>query len=222
MSEITSLWQLQFPQLASSRDPVVEETLQQARFVRLERETVVFRPGNPCSDYLLLVSGLIRVKITNDHGREIVLYRVEPGQGCVLTTSCLLSRDHYPATGIIEADACALLLSQRAFDEALASSRDFRQFVFAGLGERLAQVLERIESVALAPIEQRLARVLIDLADGGDEVRRTHQDLAAELGSAREVISRGLSRFAARGWIQAGRGRIRLLEPSALAEASGR
>lgn len=222
MSEITSLWQSQFPQLASSRDPVVADTLQHARFVRLERGSTVFRPGSPCSDYLLLVAGSIRVELTSDQGREIVLYRVEPGQGCILTTSCLLSSDRYPATGVVEADASALLLSQRSFEEALARSGDFRRFVFAELGGRLARVLERIESVTFSPFERRLARVLLDLAGEDEVVRRTHQQLAAELGSAREVVSRGLARFAERDWIRAGRGRIRMLDRQALAACAAR
>lgn len=222
VSDISSLWQSQFPTLASSRDPVVGETLEQARFVRLEPDTVVFEPGSPCSDYLMLVAGLMRVEITNEQGRQIVLYRVQPGQGCFLTTSCLLSHDRYPATGIVEADASALMLSRQAFEKALAGSSDFRGFIFAGLGGRLAQLVERIESVALTPIEQRLARTLLDLADNGNEVRWTHQELAAELGSAREVISRGLTRFVARGWVHAARGRIRLLDTEALADCGGR
>lgn len=222
MSDITSLWQSQFPELASSADPVVGQTLQQARFVRLERDTVVFQPGSPCSDYLMLVAGQIRVEIINDQGREIVLYRVQPGQGCFLTTSCLLSHDHYPATGIVEANASALMLSQRLFEDALATSSDFRSFVFSGLGGRLAQLVQRIESVALTPLEQRLAQTLLELADDHGEVRLTHQELAAELGSAREVISRGLTRFSARGWVHAARGRIRLLDSAALAILGGR
>lgn len=222
MSDSTALWQSQFPELASSGDPVVGETLQQARFVRLERDTVVFQPGSPCSDYLMLIAGQIRVEITNDQGREIVLYRVRPGQGCFLTTSCLLSHDHYPATGIVEVDASALMLSQRLFEDALAISSDFRRFVFSGLGGRLAQLIQRIESVALTPLEQRLARALLDLSDDGGEIRLTHQELAAELGSAREVISRGLTRFVARGWVHAARGHIRLLDRTALAVCSGR
>lgn len=221
MSDITLLWQSQFPQLASSQDPVVGETLQQSRFVRLEHGTVVFEPGSPCSDYLMLMAGQIRVEIINDQGREIVLYRVEPGQGCFLTTSCLLSHDHYPATGIVEADASALMLSQPVFEDALATSGDFRRFVFSGLGGRLAQLVQRIESVALTPLEQRLARILLDLADGSGEVRWTHQELAAELGSAREVISRGLTRFVTRGWVDVARGHIRLLDTTALADCGG-
>jgi CRP/FNR family transcriptional regulator len=221
-SHIASLCQSQFPQLASSTDPVVGKTLRQARFARLPRGTVIFRPGNPCSDYLLLATGCIRVETGNEHGREIVLYRVHPGQGCVLTTSCLLSHDHYPATGVVERAASALLLSQPVFEEALARSGDFRRFVFAELGGRLARVLERIESVALSPIEQRLAQVLLDLAEENGEVRRTHQQLAAELGSAREVVSRGLARFAEHGWIRPGRGHISLLDPAALAARAGR
>lgn len=221
MTDARHVWQSQFPALAASADTAVAEALAAARFERLPRGSVVFRPGNPCSDYLLVLAGRVRVEITGENGRQVVLYRVEPGQGCVLTTSCLLSEDHYPATGIVEADVAALLLPRTAFEDALARSADFRRFVFSELGGRLARVLARIEAVALDPLERRLARLLLELADDDGELHRTHQSLAAELGSAREVVSRGLARFAERGWVETARGRLRLLDRAAIAACAG-
>ena len=117
MSDPAAVWQEQFPALAASTDPAVRELLQRARFARLPAGTVVFRPGNPCSQYLLVVSGRVRVEVTGAGGRQIVLYRVQPGEGCVLTTSCLLSSDHYPATGIVEAEVGVLSVPRPAFEE---------------------------------------------------------------------------------------------------------
>jgi CRP/FNR family transcriptional regulator len=207
--------------LAASGDSCVAEAMTRARQARLPAGTTVFRPGNPCTDYLLVLDGRVRVEITGETGRQIVLYRVHPGEGCVLTTSCLLSADHYPATGVVETDMSALLLPRTAFEDALSRSSDFRRFVFHELGSRLAQVLARIEAVALQPFEHRLARALLALAGDDARVHGTHQALAAELGTAREVVSRGLARFAARGWIRSGRGWIELLDREAMRTAAG-
>lgn len=220
MPHRTRLWKSQFPLLADSDDPAVAEAFDAAHFSQIPAGTVLFRPGTPCSEYLLVVTGRVRVQITGENGREVVLYRVDPGEACVLTTSCLLSHDHYPATGIVEADMSALLLTQEHFEDAVARSGDFRRFVFAQLGARLAQLFARIEAVALEPLEHRLALLLLDLADDTGVVTRTHQDLAAESGTAREVISRALARFEARGWIETSRGQIRLLQRAAIAECA--
>ncbi len=217
MAHPTRVWRSQFPLLADSDDPAIAEAFDAARFSQIPAGTVLFRPGTPCSQYLLVVTGRVRVQITGDNGRQVVLYRVEPGQACVLTTSCLLSHDHYPAMGIAETEMSALLLPQSHFEDAVARSGDFRRFVFAELGSRLAQLFARIEAVALEPLEHRLARLLLELGGDAGVVNRTHQDLAAELGTAREVISRALARFEQRGWVETGRGHIRLLQRAAIA-----
>jgi CRP/FNR family transcriptional regulator len=171
----------------------------------------VFHAGDACQAFLLLLDGEVRVQLTSEGGREVTLYRIGPGGSCILTTSCLLSHEHYPAEAIAESDVEAVAIPMNAFQEALETSQFFRQFVFDGFSSRLTNVIRKIEQIAFTGIDARLATLLLDLDDRGVETV-THQDLAVELGTAREVVSRHLKRFENAGWVRLGRGRITLTD----------
>lgn len=189
--------------------------------VHLPAGQMVFRRGDPCRHYLLVVRGSVRVQVLAANGREIILYRVCDGQSCVITTSCLISVEAYPAEGVTEVETRALVVPQAVFDEALGSSAEFRRFVFANQGQRLGDLIQRVEDVVFGRIDVRLARLLLTLSEqGARPVAATHQQLASELGSAREVISRQLKQFAGHGWVGLGRGTIEVKAPAALGEIS--
>ncbi|MDR2015503.1 MAG: Crp/Fnr family transcriptional regulator [Azoarcus sp.] len=175
--------------------------------------TQLFSPGSPCRRFLLLLDGVVRVQVLSRNGREIVLYRIYPGDSCVVTASCLLGSIAYPATGIAETPIHGAILPTPVFERLLAESPAFRRFVFSAYAARLTDLVARIEEVALERIDARLARLLLRLAlPTTNIVERTHQDLAADLGSAREVVSRQLKTFEQSGWVELQRGCIRLLD----------
>jgi len=179
--------------------------------------TQLFAPGSPCRQFLLLLEGVVRVQALSRNGREIVLYRIYPGDSCVVTASCLLGSTAYPATGIAEAPIQGVMLPTPVFERLLAESPAFRSFVFSAYAARLTDLVARIEEVALERIDIRLARLLLRLAPPmTNTVERTHQDLAADLGSAREVVSRHLKTFEQSGWVELQRGHIHLLDRHAL------
>ncbi|HHH48171.1 MAG TPA: Crp/Fnr family transcriptional regulator [Gammaproteobacteria bacterium] len=187
--------------------------------VRLPAGQTVFRRGDPCRNYLLVVQGSVRVQVLAANGREITLYRVRDGQSCVITTACLISVEAYPAEGVTEVETDALVVPQPVFEQALGSSAEFRRFVFANQGQRLGDLIRRVEDVVFGRIDVRLARLLMTLSEQGVRpIATTHQQLASELGSAREVISRQLKQFAGRGWVGLGRGVIEVKMPAALDE----
>lgn len=171
--------------------------------------TRIFSEGSPCQAYLILLSGQLRVRKLGENGREIVLYRVEPGETCIITTACLMAETGYDAEGIAETDIEAQALPMRAFKDLLAQSASFRAFVFRAYGTRLADLLMLIEEVAFGRIDRRLATHLLERGRGRPEIRITHQDLAMELGTAREVVSRQLKDFEHHGWLTLARGAIR-------------
>ena len=211
-------WHALFPDLAA--DAGLDALLSCGQRLELPADTPVFAPGAPCRNYLLVATGRVRVQLLTAGGREVVLYHVGAGESCVLTTSCLLGRTSYPAEGITETMVTALALSAGDFDRGLDSSPAFRRLVFGNLGDRLTDVIVRMEQVAFGPIDGRLADSLLKLAAQTNPVQLTHQALALELGSAREVVSRHLKRFEDQGWVRLGRGSIELLNPSALRELS--
>lgn len=192
------------------------------RPVRLPAGTTVFADGDACRAFLLVLEGSVRVQKVAETGREIVLYRVEPGQTCVLTTSCLLSHGVYGAEGVTETVVSGLALAPAAFQELMATSAAFRSFVFGAYATRVSDLLMLIEEVAFGRIDQRLAAVLLERAGAGEVVAATHQDLAVELGTAREVVSRQLKDFERRGLVALGRGRVTLRDRAGLARRDER
>lgn len=215
---IESPWH-NFPALQA--DPTLIPILASAQVIHLPPHAPVFMPGAPCQNYLLVVRGSVRVQLLTENGREIVLYHVGDGDSCVLTTSCLLGATRYPAGGIAETDVTAIALPAADFNRALARSEAFRRFVFGNLGRRLADVIARMEQVAFAPVDGRLATALLNLTRDDPRLSLTHQELAVELGSAREVVSRHLKRFEDHGWVRLGRASIEVLNRAALQNLAG-
>ncbi|MBN2702259.1 MAG: Crp/Fnr family transcriptional regulator [Methylothermaceae bacterium] len=175
---------------------------------------ILFHPGSECQNYVLMVEGVIRVQLIAASGREVLLYQVRPGESCVLTTACLIGQRPYPAEGTTETEVTAFVISSGYFQQALHRSDFFRGFVFENLAQRLATVIGRMEEVVFTGVEQRLAKILV--AASGDRLVTTHQALATELGTAREVVSRHLKRFERYGWIRLGRGGIEIQDRRAL------
>jgi CRP/FNR family transcriptional regulator len=195
---------------------VRDRLLQVAQIRTYAKGAQVFGPDNVPDSLLFLFDGTIRVSQTSDNGREIVLYRVDAGESCVLTTACMLAEEAYNAEGIAETDITAIVLPKAAFDRLVSEEPAFRSFVFAAYSRRLIDLLRVVDDVAFGRIDMRLADRLLTLAGRDREIAATHQQIASELGTAREVISRVLHDFQKRGLIEQSRGRITLKDKPAL------
>lgn len=205
-----------FPRLAAI-EPEARALLAEAgQAIAAPDGAVLFRPGEICARFVMLRRGTVRVQMLSDTGHEIVLYRVRSGETCVLTTSCLIAHEAYSAEGVAEGEVEALLLPVEAFDRLMGLSAVFRGFVLAAFGERIAELMHRLDEVAFRSIDARLARRLLDAAAPGRDVETTHHALAVELGTAREVVSRRLKHLERRGLVGLARGTIELRDPSAL------
>lgn len=213
-------WQSLFPDLGVD-EPATRQVMEGARVVELPADQAVFYAGAPCQSYVLVMSGQVRVQVIGEGGREAVLYRVLPGQSCVLTTCCILAGEDYPAEGYTEGPVRALAFAKREFDQALERAPAFRRFVFRNLGQRLTEVIARMEEVAFRPVDRRLAAWLVERADAAGGVTATHQAVAVELGTAREVVSRLLKRLEADGLVRLGRSSIQVLNRAALERLAG-
>jgi CRP/FNR family transcriptional regulator len=160
----------------------------------------------------------VRVSKAAPNGREILLYRVEPGQSCILSGGCLLGHSDYTAAGVAESDVELLSISPDRFHELMLQFEPFRRYVFASYGERLSEVMELVAEVAFRRLDARLARLLIRR---GPLIEGTHQELADELGSVREIVSRLLRSFEQRGWVRLERERVTVLAPKELSALAG-
>ena len=173
---------------------------------------VVFDERQPCQGFPFILRGGIRVAKPAANGRELPLYRVLPGESCIITSSCLLGHADYNARGVAESETELVLLPRPLFDELLAQA-DFRDFVFHLFAERIAGLMQLVEEVAFRKLDQRLAGLLLGK---GRLIRATHQQLADELGSVREMVSRLLKGFAEQGLVALGRNQIDILDPAGL------
>lgn len=211
----SAAWYGAFPPLADMDDGA-KALLDRARLLALPSGAVTFRPGAPCGAFIILLDGSIRVRMISETGREIVLYRVEAGQTCILTTACLMSRREYSAEAIVESEARAALVARSEFEALMATSGGFRDFVLGAFGERLADMFAVIDEVAFRRIDRRIARFLLDHSGNKLMVALSHAELAVELGTVREVVSRQLKEFEHRGWVQLARGHIAITDGDAL------
>ncbi|MCK6569986.1 Crp/Fnr family transcriptional regulator [Myxococcota bacterium] len=188
------------------------------RRVRAPADAWVFQSGQAAEAYLLVVRGSVRVQKQGETGREIVLYRVEPGESCVLTTAGLLSGAPYEAWAQAEGEVEAIALPRAVFHRLLGENATFRAFVFHDFSRRLADLLLLVEEVAFGRLDVRLAELLVRQAPAVGPLATTHQALAAELGTAREVVSRQLKEFERRGLVRLGRGQIDVLDSARLCD----
>jgi CRP/FNR family transcriptional regulator, anaerobic regulatory protein len=205
-----------FPTLVGTPPATLERIAKAAIYRKVQAGTVMFSQHSPCGGFPLVLSGSVRVLQRYPNGRELQLYRVKPGESCLLSGSCLLGSTDYDASGIAETDVELLVLPPAAFNALIAEDETFRRHVFALFGERLAAVLQIVEAVAYQKLDQRLAALLVGKPEGR-EINATHQALADELGSVREIVSRLLRNFEDRGWVELGRERITLVDREALA-----
>ena len=178
------------------------------QLIEAPSEATIFDVGQACEHYLLLTRGRISVKMLSRNGKSLLLYHVLPGQSCIITTSCLLGNERYPTFARTDTDIEALSIARAPFSRALDQSDAFRRFVFDGLGKRLADLMHRIEAVNYTSIESRLAAVLLARGTETNRLLITHEALAEEVGTAREVISRQLKKLETRGVLSLERGAI--------------
>jgi len=172
---------------------------------------IIFGPGDACQGLPLVLSGSVRVQMTGVSGNRIVLYRMGADDICTLSIGCLMSDRRYRAEAVVEADAEALMLPRELFDRMMAASAAFRASIMASYGRRLDDLMLLVEEVAFRRMDQRLEEWLSARARQG-EISVTHQEIAEELGTAREVISRLLKEMERQGRVTLSRGRIRCLD----------
>lgn len=190
----------------------------ETRLLRVSAGTELFREGAPCQGFPLLLQGELRVARGSSHGRALELYRVTPGELCVVSTSCVFGHVPLVAHGVAVTPSELLVLSPAGFDRWIGVD-PFRRFVLGVFADRLADLMSLAEAVAFQRLDQRLAAALLG---HGVSVSATHQALADELGTVREIVTRLLKRFERSGWVALGREHIVLRDAAALrALASG-
>ena len=208
------LWETHYPEFIGCGEPAMDSLIESAVLAKIPAGKQVFSSGSACENYLLLLTGTVKAQLISENGREMLLYEVLPGHSCVLTTSCLLSGDRYPAEAFAEKDSTAFIITSHAFYRCLEKSPFFREFVFKNFSIRLSDIIGRFGDVMFDGIDNRLSKELLNT--GSDTLKVTHQELATKLGSAREVVSRHLKQFEEKRWVSLKRGTVTILNAEAL------
>jgi CRP/FNR family transcriptional regulator, anaerobic regulatory protein len=207
--------------LLEHADPDFLKVFQQAVFfLRIPFGRDVFIEGDHVDAIALLISGVVRVYKIGETGREITLYRFGNGESCILTANAILSQKNFPAVATVEKEAEAVMIPADIFRDWVRRYDLWREFVFDLLSERLSSVMAIVEEVAFRRMDARLASLLSERGIRSDTIQITHQEIAAELGSSREVISRLLEDFSAQGIVEVSRGSVRILDREALESQS--
>ncbi|MBX3603797.1 MAG: Crp/Fnr family transcriptional regulator [Piscinibacter sp.] len=202
-----------YPPLAALPPAQRDTDLRQATtWLDVPAGATLFEERAPCRGFPLVLHGEVRVARGSSHGRSLELYRVGPGELCVVSASCLFGQQALTAHGEAAAPTRLAVLPPTLFD-AWCAHEPFRRFVFGVFADRLADLMALAEAVAFQRLDQRLASALLG---HGDVLQTTHQALADELGTVREIVTRLLRRFERSGWLELGRERITLLDPAAL------
>ena len=187
----------------------------QGQSVRFKAGERLFAPGDWPGSWVAIERGRVRVSLLAPSGREVTLYRIGAGDSCLLTTSSLIGDEPLPAEGYAETDVEARIVPKATFDRLIAEDPDFRRDVLRNYANRVADLVVTMQDVLFRAIPERLARALLGRESDG-VVEATHQAIASELGSAREVVTRVLQRFEREGLIAIERGRIAIRDPQAL------
>ena len=211
---------LAMPILQRANESLLNELKQYARFARIPAGHDVFVDGDRVDGIALLLSGVVRVYKIGETGREITLYRFGLGESCILSANAIMSEKSFPAIATVEEDAEAVMIPADVFREWVNKYELWREFVFDLLSERLSTVMTIVDEVVFKRMDRRVASFLLNQAQVKNPMRVTHQEIAAELGSSREVISRILEDFSKEGSIESSRGTIEVLDFESLKSRS--
>jgi len=206
-----------FPFLADADTALAGELRSVATWARLPAGKQLFLEGERATSLPLLTSGQVRIYKIGRTGREITLYRFGPGEACLLSANAILNGRALPAAAIVEQRAEAALVPAAALRDWVHRHELWRRFVFELMSHRLTDVLGIVDTVVFRRMDARVATLLLERSGRQNPVRITHQEIAAELGTSREVVSRILESLAGAGLLKVMRGRIEILEQGPLA-----
>ncbi len=204
------------PFLKKTDSQIAREFRQAAYYARIPVGKDIFVEGDAVQSIALLLSGNVRVYKIGENGREITLYRFGLGESCILTANAIMNHQTFPAVALVESEAEAIMVPAETFRDWMRRYEEWRTFLFDLLSQRLAAVMSIVDEVVFHRMDARVAALLLRRTDQGSIIQITHQEIAAELGSSREVISRILEGFESAGLISSSRGQVEIVDAAEL------
>ena len=207
---------LALPFLGTASPQLIRDFKDHAYYAKIPAGREIFVEGDEVDGVALMMSGVVRVYKLGETGREITLYRFGEGESCVITANAILNQQDFPAIAQVVQDAEAVMIPAEVFRNWVKQYDLWREFVFGLVSDRLASVMEIVEEVAFHRMDRRVASFLLDRSELQNPILITHQEIANEIGSSREVISRLLEDFSNREMVRLSRGEIQILDFEAL------
>ncbi len=205
------------PFLENAEESLVTEFKKNLIIKRIPKNEFIYMEGDECGYYAFVIEGIVRVYKSGESGRELTLYRLEKGESCILTASCVLSTTSFPAVSSAETEVTAALIPAYLFRDWVAKFEFWRKYVFEIMSGRLATVIAVVNEITFGKLDSRVARFLLD-REVEEQIKITHQVIASDLGTSREVISRLLKDFEHEKIISISRGIITILNKKLLKE----
>ena len=200
------------PFLQDQDSRLVQEFNRRAFHAHFPAGREIFAEGDRVEGIALIISGVVRVYKISDSGREITLYRFGEGESCVITANAIINVGDFPAIAVVEQEAEAVMIPADAFLDWIDRYEEWRHFIFSLNAQRLISVMEIVDQVAFQRMDRRIAAFLLERADIENPIPVTHQEIANDLGSSREVVSRLLEDFSARGMVRLSRGEVEVVD----------
>lgn len=196
--------------------------LQNTTISAITAGTQLVRNSSECNGLILVQKGQIRAFITSEDGREITLYRLFPGDICIMSASCILKNVRFTVYLEVESDGSMIVIPARIFKKINDENIFVKEFAMNLMSDRFSDVMWIIDQMIFSSIPKRLANFLLDQSDlaGNNTIKFTHDSIAKNIGSAREVVSRMLKYFEKNGYITLLRGSITLLDKTGLSKIS--
>lgn len=188
--------------------------LDHAYIVDYKKGKTIIESSAVCQSVYFVVSGIIRVYKMTEEGKEITLYRVGPGSACLFTLGCIINqpRIEYEALTEVEEDAKLIAMPGSVFKNLVTSNEKFLDYIFSKMLNTITELMILTEEVTFHHTNQRLANYLLTYLDESELIHTTHEKIAKDLGTAREVISRMLEEFQKKGIVSLSRGKIRIID----------
>jgi len=200
-----------YPSLAEV-EPTLLSLVKLVQPIKIPAGSFIFLENSPCQGFPLVLEGEVKVSRSSSDGRSLELYRVVPGELCLVSSASLFHMRPMSAQGSTTRDSTVLLIPPDVFREWMDTPA-FRDMVMGLFAERLADLTDLVDAIAFQKLDRRLASALLGR---GQNLSLSHQALADELGTVREIVTRLLRRFERDGWIELGREHIHILNSRAL------
>ena len=202
-----------FPVLKEISETDRQTIFSAGHIVALPNEQMLMKQNQECQFIPMVISGRLRIYKLSPNGREMTLYRIGPGETCLISIACQIKGDDFPAMAQVEGKTQLFMVPSIVCHSVLAKNLAWKDFIITSLYGHLTEVMETLEAVAFDRTDHRLVLWLLEKTkDKTTSILCTHEEIAVELGTAREVVSRLLADLKNKGILTLGRGKIKIID----------